>query len=121
MGKTYRPFATPCAFLEAFPSVADAVVEYEERGCFSQGTSEETRGGRQSNNDILGSLLCHNPRCKRGGFELQNRIAGMVAQWRDEQEFSATCPGDDGSPQGRRRGVPCGNRFNVQVRLRYKT
>lgn len=53
---------------------------------------------------------CANSRCQQGGLNIQRLVMFSAPGQHDIR-----CPGHDGSPQGRRMGDPCDNRFAVTL------
>jgi hypothetical protein len=118
------------SFDEVFPNVEDAHVWYTEsregdwkmgrwnvRGSLrSRSTPRNEREFHNVRNGVL--IQCGNPRCRRGGFNLSLVLLEMTKSGETEKEGSLSCRGDEGSPQGRRRGKSCGNemKYNVTVK-----
>lgn len=103
-------------FAKAFPMVASITVRALEKG-------DEIRGGQRDHyrtlSDIPATIPCSNPRCKRGGCELQSTIRMMADAHETQREWTHWCRGDEGSPAGRKQGAPCTHRFEVAITIGY--
>jgi hypothetical protein len=68
------------------------------------------RSQRFTKETIPKHAACLNPRCQQGGLDLQSSVLhhppGHHSFW---------CNGHEGSPQGRRKGDSCDNRFDVTL------
>lgn len=121
MSKIRPLFGEPTNFLGAFPTVESIRVELEESGDFPIGQPAFLRKRSLRDNDVGSSLRCSNPRCKQGGFSIQNAVSSMVAERERSKELAVRCNGHEGSPKGRRVGDPCTNRIKATVQITYKT
>ena len=117
----------PSTFEEALSVLEDATIQYYEVG---KGTDYEIGapwpkpipfGSGRSLISIGGLMRCSTPHCNRGGFEIDREVFDMVRDGQVEGEFRSKCPGDEGSPQGRRKGRPCLNALTYRIKLVYKT
>lgn len=110
------------SFAKAFPQLEEALIEYRETG---DGVHENRlyvdpsvfTKPEQINEPIM---RCSNPRCERGGYEIDREIEKMTYSKALYSEFVLQCPGDEGSPKGRRKGAECMNALHVRLTLRYK-
>lgn len=57
---------------------------------------------------------CANRHCQQGGLNIQRLVLFSAPGQHDIR-----CPGHDGSPQGRRMGDPCDNRFAVTLEVEH--
>lgn len=119
---TSRPFlGEPAPFLQAFPAVAEIVVQVSETGDIPSAFASHGLYPRRFHNNELGSLVsCSNPRCRQGGIDLRDQIYFLVESRETRREFSCGCNGHEGSPKGRRKGDPCDNRFQIHISIAYK-
>ena len=69
----------------------------------------------KNNPPTSGVIPCSNPRCKRGGLQI-NDILGIMSK-KENGEYSSTisCMGDEGSEQGRRIGKSCTYDFRIKI------
>jgi hypothetical protein len=106
-------------FDKAFPQLEQALISYYEVG---DGIYKDTFKKEYNNPHPIKELLmrCSNPRCKRGGYEIDGEISRMVMRNELELETVLFCPGDEGSPK-RDRGIECMNKLHVRLKLTYKT
>jgi hypothetical protein len=113
----YSVFGTKVPFREAFPEIADIVVEINETG-------EGLHGGvskRKLGPDSIGEFVnCSNPICYGGGFNLVDIIREMVSKKETEREDSRLCRGNEGSPKGRRIYRKCFNMFEIKINIKYR-
>lgn len=63
---------------------------------------------------------CPNPLCRRGGVDIDSLLRSMVVKGKIEFCEKIGCNGDEGSPQGRRRGRGCDNFFEITAEIKYK-
>jgi hypothetical protein len=114
MDRSNRFFAKLTTFANACPNIESASVEYVES---SFGIEE----GKHFHNAANGGLIrCGNPRCFRGGYEMEIVISGMERNKETESKGTLICQGDEGTPKGRKLGDPCGNRIDYTVKIKYK-
>ena len=71
------------------------------------------RTSRFTKSTIPRHYACVNPRCQRGGIDLQK-----IVLFHPSGEFSFTCNGDEGTPAGRKKGDPCDNRFDIKLSVK---
>lgn len=121
MDRSGRVFlGRPKKFEDAFPDLEDAVLIWQEKGegVYNVGPGTEKR--RASMKHIGGLLECSNPNCRRGGYELDLKILwGMVSNRETEKSGTMRCPGDEGSPKGRRIGRRCTNLIEYRMVVTY--
>jgi hypothetical protein len=55
---------------------------------------------------------CANPLCQQGGLDVQHLL-----MMNGPGSYVIDCRGHEGSPNGRRKGDPCDNVFNVNVEI----
>lgn len=116
----------PTTFDEALPNLEDAVVEYYETGKLGPYGFDPLVGPRDGYGTPLsvrstgGLIRCSNPFCRRGGFEIDFDVHDMLSRKLVRKEFVKKCPGDEGSPKGRRIGRTCMNALHYRITLRYK-
>lgn len=105
-------------FAEAFPEVADAVVEWEAwtrdlvgasalHGRFTMGVSAGYFHGR---------IRCHHPECQGGGFDIERILDEMVQRREEAREGILVCAGWIAD----RDQVPCVNRVTYRIGLKYR-
>lgn len=118
----------PVAFEEAFPTLQDVTVECYEVGkgdnvqyvMGRDAPASYTYGPPRSFRSSGGLLRCSNPLCNRGGYEIDLDFHDMVQRKLIQKEFIRGCPGDEGSPKGRRPGRRCLNALHYRITLHYK-
>jgi len=92
MNREHRLFSELATFQDAFPSLANAEVEYREEG---QGPTGERRVASTADDSLDGLLPCSNPRCKQGGFEVDLVFHDMIEAQATSREGSLACPGTE--------------------------
>jgi len=122
MDRSKRVFVTPGPFASAFPLLERVTVEsYEDgEGVFSAFSDSPRKTFGNPLPWSGGLLMCSNPSCRRGGFEIDFDVHDMVREKLVTKEFVKRWPGDEGSPKGRRRGQRCLNTLHCRVTLTYK-
>jgi hypothetical protein len=123
MDRSRRVFGNLTTFEKAFPTIEVATIS-----SYEVGESVHTFGIDESQRRTFGEGLrfreglirCSNPRCRRGGYEVDDSVYEMVREKSNEKIFERKCPGDEGSPKGRRPGRRCGNVLHYRLRLKYK-
>ncbi len=117
MDRSKRLFSPPFKqFNEAFPTLEDILFEYVvyDYGCL-QTDGHGDSGKRRFNLRQRGGLLaCRNPRCYRGGYELDQEVFTMLREGVTEKEVTLSCPGDEGTTKTR-RGRTCS--YSVEGKL----
>ncbi len=132
MDLSRRVFWTQRPFEEAYPTVEAADVEYTESGRFPETrpprlryqprreVSSERRLQYHSIRQGGALILCGNPECRRGGYEVATILSEMKRSGETVREGALSCPGDEGSPKGRRRGDRCRNSIKYKITVKYK-
>jgi hypothetical protein len=137
MDRSRRVFGSLKPFDDVFLDVEDADVEYTESGKFDTrrpvslyhrgrrrglGLQPECEQPRSRFHSIKGGGLieCSNPLCRGGGYEIDSILSEMRRLRETERKGSISCPGDEGSPKGRRRGSRCGNKIQYTLTVKYK-
>ena len=105
----------PTTFARAYPQVSDIRVEVEEE----DGLADYHRHRVFAKSDLPSTIRCGNPRCRQGGFDIQQLIYSMIELRETQREDSIDCPGHEGSPKGRRKGYPCTNFAKIKVSITY--
>jgi hypothetical protein len=123
MDRSKRVFWQSGTFEQAFPTVESATIASWEDGdgVFTFGVDPALRRTFGNGIPFTGGLEhCRNPRCRRGGYEIDRSLDEMVREGLTEKEFEKRCPGDEGSPKGRRRGDRCRNILHYRLTIKYK-
>jgi hypothetical protein len=124
MDRSNRVFGNLTTFEKAFPTIEVATISYYEVGkgahAFVIGESQRRTFGEGAP-FREGLFRCSNPRCRRGGYEVDDSVYEMVREKSTEKVFERRCPGDEGSPKGRRRGDRCRNALHYPLRIKYKS
>lgn len=110
--RTGRPFAPLGTFEEVFPQLEDGTMEYTEFDF-----ANDARKGTQRLRIHGGLIRCGNPRCFRGGYEVDFKVHEMVRTGVWEQAFEIPCPGDEGTAKRRSPTRLCTRRIKVLVKL----
>ena len=92
MNREHRLFSELATFQDAFPSLADAVVEYREEG---KGANGEPRVVKASDDTLDGLIPCSNPGCKQGGFEVDLVFHEMIQANETSRGGVLACPGTE--------------------------
>jgi hypothetical protein len=92
MDRDHRLFSELATFQDAFPSLADAEVEYREEG---DGATGERRVASTRDDSLEGLFPCSNPHCKQGGFEVDLVFHDMIEARATSREGSLACPGTE--------------------------
>jgi hypothetical protein len=102
-------------FEEAFPQIADAVIEVQELGKLP----EHSSGKREyQNNEIGESVPCRNPACNKKGISAGWILREMVRNNQTEIEALEVCEGRESMGRGQYRD--CLNRFVIKATVTYK-
>ncbi len=123
MDRSRRVFGQLTTFEKAFPALEVATISsYEDdEGVYNFETDESQRRTFGEGVPFREGLIpCRNPRCRRGGYEVDDSLYEMVREKSTEKVFVRKCPGDEGSPKGRKRGDRCGNVLHYRLRIKYK-
>ncbi|HET7854796.1 MAG TPA: hypothetical protein VFM04_10115 [Candidatus Methylomirabilis sp.] len=114
--RSARAFDQP--FLDAFPELRDAVVEYEISGRDIGGAT--TSYGRTAIGVLAGTfqgrIPCPHPQCHGGGFEIERIVDQMVKARQEAREGVLVCPGWIGDSDR----VPCVNSLSYTVVLFFR-
>ena len=116
-------YDAPPKFEDDFPQLQDVQVEeYESRvptetdpQNFDRPYTLKATWGLHG-----GIRRCHNKLCERGGYHLRPKIQEMISGEITTRIFVLRCPGDHGSPKGRRRGPRCPNVLHCRLTLIHK-
>lgn len=115
MSEKYRtnPFYNGVStFKTAFPSVADAMIEWrEQRGPEDEKPGELKKTGFKRGNFTHGMLPCSNPACHEGGYEIDKLVATMLRMEETEREGMMLCAGREIAEESRRGPVRCPHRI----------
>jgi hypothetical protein len=121
MSEKYRtnPFYNGVStFKTAFPTVADALIEWRERrGPEDEKSGELKKTGFKRGNFTQGMLPCSNPACHEGGYEVDKLVATMVRLGETEREGMMLCTGREIAEESRRGPVRCPHRIMYKVTL----
>lgn len=119
-----RVFPYSHNFLEAFPKLVGGTIEFSQtgpRGMSSYPSRAHEEYLHKSNISWEFPIIrCdQSPVCRRGGFELWNRISLMVADRKTEGEYELECAGFTGRlrPNTAER---CRNTLRCRIILEYK-
>ena len=112
------------SFAKAFPTIEVATISSYEVGESVYNFDDIDESQRRTFGEGMpfrdGLIPCRNPRCRRGGYEVDRRLHETVREKLTEKVFAEHCPGDEGSPKGRRRGDRCRNVLHYRLRIKYK-
>ena len=115
-------FSKKVQFIEAFPDIKSIELKTKEkvrRYIFSPDFKEYERTYDLSN--MPGEYLnCGSYDCKRGGYHIGSVIRTAYRNKDDNSSGVLKCPGDNGTPKGRRKGDPCGNSISYGLAIKYK-
>jgi hypothetical protein len=123
MDRSKRVFGRLSTFDEVFPTIEIATISSYEigEGVHTFGIDESRRRAFGEGVPFREGLIpCSNPRCRRGGYEIDASLYDMVREKSTEKVFARNCPGDEGSPKGRKRGDRCRNVLHYRLRIKYK-
>lgn len=111
-------FGKDRSFEAQFPELNQATIEYFETG---DGIYKEEFPKAYTRPHPVKEMLmrCSNPRCRRGGYEVDSEIRAMVNKNQSTLETAIRCPGDEGTPK-RDKGVECMNKLHIRLKLTYK-
>ncbi len=112
-----KPFlGTTPDFDKAFPELKDAIINFVESDF-----GNDPKPGVWSLRRNGPRMRCRNPRCQRGDYDFEYEVRLMVLTNVQEKEIYLSCPGDEGSPKGRRKGRECDHRVKGTIKLQYKS
>lgn len=123
MDRSNRVFLKPySSFAEAFPQLEEVLMESYEtgKGVFRWGDAEKQNLYGSPLPLRQGLIHCSNPFCRRGGYEIDLELGRIIQDKKERAEFLMRCPGDEGSPKGRRIGRHCLNALHVRLTIKYK-
>jgi len=124
MDRSKRVFGNLTTFEEAFPTIESATIPEYEVGegvpTFFGVDESRSRTFGEGVPFTEGLIPCRNPRCRRGGYEVDDSVYEMVREKSNEKILERKCPGDEGSPKSRRPGRHCGNVLHYRLRIKYK-
>ncbi len=92
MRRDRRLFSELATFEDAFPQLADAVVESREEGKGATGTTRRVAAGDDT---LEGLIPCSNLGCRSGGFEVDVVVHEMIQAGETEREAVLACPGNE--------------------------
>lgn len=95
---------------KAFPDLASCEISIIQDKFELYDCTPSRRQSRFTLENVPREMRCVNSRCQQGGLDLQN----IITSWPDGQH-TFYCNGHEGSPQGRRKGDPCENSFDVTL------
>ncbi len=95
MRRDHRLFSELATFRDAFPQLADAVVEYREEGKDATG---EMKRSLASDDSLDGLIPCSNRGCRSGGFEVDLVFHEMIPAGEVQREGALVCPGTERPP-----------------------
>lgn len=116
----------PTKFETAFPELGGISIAYRETGkgvsglLGQRGSPRAPLGSKARLRTTGGLIRCSNPMCNRGGYEVDWDVHDMLRRKLVTKEFTRRCPGDEGSPKGRRPGPKCLNTLHFKLTLKYK-
>jgi hypothetical protein len=120
-----RVFPYPQSFSDAFPRLSGGMIEYSQTG--PRGRYSYPHAGHY---EYLqrSSLQCEfpivrcdqSPVCRRGGFELWDKIHSLLAEDKVQGEFELACAGFTGRLRPN-TAQPCRNTLRCRITLEYKT
>jgi hypothetical protein len=118
MDRSKRVFGKLTEFERVFPNVDSALVEYIEIKRAATSIEPQPHYHEMHHG---GLIACGNPRCKRGGYEMEGSLYTMSKNNETEMTGERSCPGDEGSPKGRKKGRACGNSIKFKITVKYKS
>jgi hypothetical protein len=123
MDRSKRVFGKLTTFEKAFPTIESATIAYYEtgEGVYAYGGQPNRTFGAPRPFGNAGLIRCSNPYCRRGGYEVDAGLYEMVREKLTEKEFSKGCPGDEGSPKGKKIGKRCMNVLHYRLTVKYKS
>lgn len=107
-------FATPSTFAATFPTVERAVVRFTETdfGNDPHDRVHDLAHGPRT--------ACSNPRCYRGGYDFESQVRRMVEQVLESETVDMSCNGDEGTPEGRKKGQSCLMSIKGTITITYR-
>lgn len=105
-------------FKVAFPTLADAQIEWRERrGPEDMKAGDPRKTGFRRGNFTQGVLSCSNPSCHEGGYEVDRLIAAMLREGETERDGMLLCSGREIGEEARRGPIRCTHRIDYRVTL----
>ena len=102
------------SFHAAYPTVEGATVKFTETDF---GTDPKVRYWDLADG---ARMPCGNPRCQRGGYNIEWLAREMISKRTESEEIKMSCNGDEGSPKGRRQGKNCLMFMEGTINVKYK-
>lgn len=109
-------FPRNSTFEKAYPTIRKIRIEFSQTG---DGVSEQCYPLVITNSPPE-LIRCDYPRCRRGGFDLNQMVYMMVSTHETSKSVDLKCSGDEGSPKEQKIGLPCWNRFSVAITIEYE-
>ena len=116
MDRSKRVFGKLSTFEDVFPTLEQVEVTYVETDLFEN----EKRKGHWWLHGEGGLMPCGNPRCRRGGYELDLEVSKMLREGVTQKQVKIRCRGDEGSPKGRKKGESCTRTLDATIVLKPK-
>jgi hypothetical protein len=119
-----RVFPYEQNFSAAFPKLSGGTIEYSQtgpRGMFSYPHAGHYEYLHKSSLQLEFPIIqCdQRPVCRRGGFELWDKIHSLMAERKAQGEFELTCPGFTGRLRPN-TAQACRNTLRCRITLEYK-
>ncbi len=107
------------SFKAAFPTLFDAMVEWEElNGPDDPGKGRNRRKmGHRRGNFNRGLISCGNADCWEGGYPIDRVIDDMVANEENARDGVLYCGGRELPEEGKRQATRCRRRIRYRVTL----
>ncbi len=97
---------------QAFPGIRSLELTIVQDPCGYYTRQSSARESRFTKTTLPPYFACANPRCQQGGLDLQQ----IVLSW-PPGKHTFYCNGHEGTPKGRRVGVPCCNSFEITLNI----
>lgn len=108
---TYKPFLGETNDRDkAFPQFESFTIVVSQDPYSNYRHEEWLKTSTYTKSNIPRFAKCLNPRCQQGGLDLQ-----QIVSYAGDGEHTYHCNGHEGSPMGRRKGMPCENYFTVTL------
>jgi hypothetical protein len=119
MSSSDKPFlGTVDNIADAFPEIDSLKIVAHHRGmAISQVRASES----YTLHNLPRVLPCANPRCQQGGYDLNAMLIMLTSSKQQGHRATWYCGGHEGTPKGRRRGLPCSNSVALDFFLSFKT
>ena len=115
LDRSNRFFGLTTKFESAYPQLEDAIIRFTESEF-----GNNPKPGVWSLRSNGGQMRYSNPRCNRGGFEFDREVDLMLYAGVSERELRLNCPGDEGSPKGRKIGRGCLHSIKGTITLKLR-